>query len=44
LIVKSGRGTLYPAYAAFVIDLDGNNVEAVIWKAPRTTFDAHRHR
>lgn len=25
----------YAAYAAFVLDRDGNNVEAVIWAAPR---------
>ncbi len=32
----------YAAYAAFVIDPDGNNVEAVIWKGERGASDAKR--
>jgi len=32
----------YAAYAAFVIDLDGNNVEAVIWEGDPGASDRKR--
>jgi catechol 2,3-dioxygenase-like lactoylglutathione lyase family enzyme len=39
---KPGPREAYAAYAAFVIDRDGNNVEAVIWEGEPGASDAKR--
>ncbi len=39
---KPGPREGYAAYAAFVIDPDGNNIEAVIWPGERGASDGKR--